>query len=305
MLELSVSYRDDLRHVLQTGEHEASHFILTDEEGKLFGYIRTLFSADDVLEIITLRVDDRTWVHQARYPIAPIAQPTPDASAPYVHLMCEQPWDQWRLEFQGLLTAADGEAHLLLEMQLTFSATTRPIHYAFGPSYQQVQQDGNLRGTLRLGDKLWRGPWIATRDRSWGRRPMTEVFDVTVVTIPEYLYAVITQSSIHPSSFGYWMPPSRKPQSLIAPELSQTDGGWRLEDPESEMPPWMIQRIADPLIVYYGRAGQESVRNTPQPGDLLRDELGPARFIQRDNTVIGFFDQLKEISLKKQSEGRS
>ena len=34
--------------------------------------------ADDVLEIITLRVDGRTWVHQQRHPCAPLQSPTPD-----------------------------------------------------------------------------------------------------------------------------------------------------------------------------------------------------------------------------------
>ena len=293
---MTITPQDDHRHILQPGEHEASYFVFTLADGSVFGYARTLFGYDDVLEIITLRINGRTWVHQQRHPCAPLQSPTPDASSPTLSLVCQVPWEQWTLRFDGEVQATDGDERRAVTLDARYTATTSPGHYRFGPSYRQVQQDGTLEGALRLGEQMWGGSWIAIRDRSWGRRPMTAITEVTVVLIPGYLYTVITDSKMQPSSFGRWIDALGVGHATVAPQMTPTDGGWRVQDPGTAMPVWTAARLVAPISSYLGQAGQEQVREEKRPGDLLKGQLGPTRFVAPDGAVvIGFLDQLRGV----------
>jgi hypothetical protein len=52
--DISLTPADDRRHTLKSGEHEAFYFPFTSPEGNLFGFMRTLFDQDIVLEIRAL-----------------------------------------------------------------------------------------------------------------------------------------------------------------------------------------------------------------------------------------------------------
>ncbi len=293
-MNLNIAPQDDHRHILQPGEHEAIHFVFTLADGAVFGYVRTLFGYDDVLEVITLRTDGRTWVHQQRYPRAPLQSPTPDASAPTLSLVCQVPWEQWTLRFDGEVRAADSDEHRSVTLDARYIATTRPVHNRFGPLHQLVQQDGTLEGEVQFGEQTWDGPWTAIRDHTWGRRPMDAVTKVFSVSIPEHLHVIITDSKIQPPTFGHWIDVHGVVHATVAPQVTPTGSGWRIQDLETAMPVWTAERLVTPMIIYYGQAGQEQVRNERRPGDLLKDELGPACFVAPDGTVVtGFFDQLQ------------
>jgi hypothetical protein len=49
-------------------------------------------------------------------------------------------------------------------------------------------------------------------------------------------------------------------------------------------------------VAYLGPAGHEDLRDTPQPGDLYRDDIGPAQFTAPDGRkMIGFLEQARRM----------
>jgi len=297
-VDIHLPPRDDYRHVLQPGEHEAVYFVFTTPTGDAFGIARALFSHDAVLEMATVRAGGRTWVFQQRQPWPAITQPDPDASGPTVRLHCEEPWARWQIGFDSPVHATDSADVLPLTLAFDFHATCPPAGHRFGPAYYQAEQGGRLTGALTLGAQTWTGDWPCIRDHTWGRRPMTLVDGCQVVAIPGRLHLVLVQTPDGLTFFGRAINAAGDVHPLVAPQLTATDSGWRVTDPALGALVWDFHRLSAPLIWHLGRAGVESVRDAPQPGDLLREETGPARFTANTGeTCTGFFDQLWRVNL--------
>ncbi|MGB9775872.1 MAG: hypothetical protein ACPL7C_04890 [Anaerolineae bacterium] len=300
----SLSPPEDFRHTLQPGEHEAFYFAFTSSDGAVFGLLRTLFGYDSVLEILVLSIQGTTWFHHSPGEVGP-RDADLDASGPWLRLRCSRPWEAWTCSFWGpVRNSAGQEAPLLL--QLEFHATTPPDRYTFGP-YTQAQQDGRLRGRIGIGQTDLEGEWLCYRDHSWGVRPMGVAMGWTVAWVPERLYAVRVETPQGPAGFGRFVAPDgswhplRVPRVALleTPSASQPQGfpWWRVEEPEGGLGPWTFTRIAEPLVGYLGPAGQEAFRPAPQPGDLLQDELGPARLISPQGELFtGFLEQARRLS---------
>jgi len=294
---------EDFRHALQPGEHEAFYFTFTAPDGGTFGILRTLFGQDSLLEMVVLRSGDHTLIHQSSGVPAPDLPPT-DASGPALRLLCEKPWEHWHCSFQGGARDARGQT-FPLSLELEFIALARPERYIFGP-YTQAQQDGRLRGRIGVGQTDMAGEWLCYRDHSWGVRPMGVATGWTLAWVPERLYAVRVETPQGVAGFGRFTDsggtshPLRAPQVTLLDTLSSPSPGdfpwWRLEEREAGLEPWTFTRIAAPLVGYLGPAGHEAFRPAPQPGDLLQDELGPARFISPEGqTFIGFLEQARRL----------
>jgi hypothetical protein len=284
---------DDARHVLGPGEHEAFYFAFTAPDGSVFGILRTLFGHDSVLEILVLNVQGTTWFHQSTGGIQPGLSDL-DASGPSLQLRRIRPWEAWFCSFCGpVWNSAGQEAPLLL--QLAFTATTPPDQYIFG-LYTQAQQDGRLRGHIGIGPTNLDGEWLCYRDHSWGVRPMGVALGWTVAWVPERLYAVQVETSQGPAGFGRFVAADSTAHPLRLPQVTPLPDGGRIGEPEVGLEPWTFARIASPLVAYLGPAGHEAFRSTPLPGDLLQDELGPARFISPEGEPFtGFLEQARRL----------
>ncbi len=288
-----LSPHDDARHSLQLGQHEAFYFAFTASDGSAFGLLRTLFGHDSVLEILVLRADGVTWLHQSAAGLRE-GVPDLDASGPVLQMHCRRPWEAWDCSFRGPVRDESGrETHLFL--QLEFAATTPPDRYTFGP-YTQAQQDGRLRGRIQVGELDLSREWLCYRDHSWGVRPMGVALEWTVAWVPERLYAVRVETPQGPTGFGRFFAAGGVVCPLRLPAVMAVPGGWQAAEREAGLEPWTFIRIAEPLVGYLGPAGYEAFRSAPQPGDLLRDELGPARFISPEGeSFIGFLEQAWRI----------
>ncbi|MBC7226631.1 MAG: hypothetical protein H5T61_05300 [Thermoflexales bacterium] len=288
-----LSPHDDARHPLQPGQHEAFYFAFTASDGTGFGLLRTLFGHDSVLEMLVLYVDGRTWVHQSAAGLRGSVSDL-DASGSVLQMYCRQPWETWECSFSGPVRNESGREVALL-LQLEFTATTPPGRYTFGP-YIQTQQDGRLRGRIRIGEGDQSGEWLCYRDHSWGVRPMGVALGWTVAWVPERLYAVRVETPQGPAGFGRFFAGNGVFRPLHLPEVTAVSDGWQVEERDAGLEPWMFARIARPLVGYLGPAGHEAFRPAPQPGDLLRDELGPACFTSPEGKRhIGFLEQARRI----------
>lgn len=296
-MDFQLSPHEDYRHTLQPGEHEAVYFLFTTPNGDLFGMARTLFSPEEVLEILAVRTDERTWVWQRRHACAPLLHPQPDASGPTVMLRCLEPWTRWAIAFRGRVHATTDAADTRpLHLEAEFHATAAPAGHRFGPTFVQGEQSGFLHATLTLGEQSWTGTWPCIRDHTWGQRPMTAVKAAQVVVIPNRLHAILVETPDGMRHLGRALDATGASYPLQAPQLTPTPIGWRISDPALGTLSWEFQRITSPLIWHLGRAGVEWVSDAPQAGDLLREETGPVRFTSPSGeTVIGFFDQLWSV----------
>lgn len=298
-MDFHLSPHEDHRHVLKPGEHEAVYFLFTTPAGDLFGMARTLFSPDTVLEILAVRTGERTWVWQRRHACAPLLHPQPDASGPTLTLRCAEPWARWHLAFhENVQATADAAESRPLHLEAEFKATGAPAGHRFGPTFIQGEQSGLLHATLTLGEQTWRGAWPCIRDHTWGQRPMTVVKAAQVVIIPNRLHAILVETPNGTRHLGRALDERGASYPLQAPQLTPTPSGWRISDPAAGNVSWEFHRIASPLVWHLGQAGVESVRDVVQPGDLLREETGPARFTTpTGETLIGFFDQLWSVQI--------
>ena len=287
---------DDYRHVLEPGEHEAFYFLFTSPEGSVFGFLRTLFDRETVLELVALRVGDRVWVHQQRTALSEGPVAVADASGPSMTLACREPWQAWGCFFHSTVQEAAGENVVRADLDLEFVATNAPALYRFGP-YLQAQQDGRLDGRLQVGTKEWAGELLCYRDHSWGRRPMGAAAGWTVANALEHFYVVVVETGGGEVCFGRLATPDGQVVPVHAPKITAAERGWRIEDPEAGLGTWYVQRLSPPLKAYLGPAGQEAVRDAPSPGDLYLDELGPALFSSSEGKqVIGFLEQMRRLS---------
>lgn len=292
-MEQNLQPQEDYRHILEAGEHEAFHFLFTSSDGGVFGYLRLLFGRDDVLEVLALRIAERTWVHQQRVPCPAFSADASDIAGDKISVTCETPWEHWRARFEGQVTAVDNAEQADVELSWEFNALTAPTRYRFGPSYQQSEQEGTFKSSLKLGSQFWEGLWTGGRDHSWGRRPMGAVAHCTVLTIPERLYTVMVDTTMQPACFGHWIDAAGEFTPVVMPKLVADGESWYLEDAKCGSGRWAIRRLATPLIVYYGNAGEEDVRSAALEGDLLRDEIAPALFISpTGEKLVGFLDLL-------------
>lgn len=298
MSDHNLAAQEDYRHTLNPGEHEAFHFLFTTPDGALFGYARLLFGHAEVLEMLALRLGADTWVAQQRVPVPP----PPDIAGNFLRLACVQPWQHWHLHFTGQATAVETGETRALTFAAEFQATNPPTRYRFGPSYQQVMQDGEFHAHLTLDAQQWAGIWSGARDHTWGQRPMRAVRNCAVVTIPRRLYTVMVDTDMQPPCFGHWIDAKGQFTPVNAPQLTATTSGWTLEDVGGDVAVgdvavasgvWTLRRLAEPLRTYYGIAGQEEVRTSARAGDLLQDEISPALCTAPDGeNFIGFLDLL-------------
>ena len=286
---------DDHRHDLKPGEHEAFYFPFTSPDGKAHGFVRTLFDRDEVLELVALHVGGRAWAHQCRAALPSSPVPTADGSGPTLKLTCVEPWQAWHCHFEGMVQDLAGATTLQADLDLAYTATSEPAHYPYGP-YQQAQQDGWLSGHLRVGTEAWGGELICYRDHSWGQRPMGTAAGWTIASAPGHFYVAIAEIEGQQVCLGWFATPDGQSAPVRAPRVAALDEGWRIEDPESGFGAWQVQRLAPPLVAYLGLAGQEALRDEPRPGDLYRDDIGPALFTApHGREIVGFWDQARRL----------
>lgn len=286
---------DDRRHDLEPGEHEAFYFLFTSSDGKVHGFVRTLFDREAVLELVALHIGGRAWAHQRRSALLDGPAPATDGSGPSLKLTCLEPWQGWRCRFQGTVQELEGATTLQADLDLTYTATVEPASYRFG-TYHQAQQDGGFSGRLRIGPETWTGELICYRDHSWGQRPMGAMVDWTIASAPGHFHVVVAEMEGQQVCLGRFTTPEGRFTPIHAPRIAALAEGWRIEDPESGFGAWHVQRLAPPLVAYLGSAGQEALRNEPRPGDLYRDEIGPALFTApRGRKVVGFWEQARRL----------
>lgn len=287
---------DDYRHALAVGEHEAFYFLFSAPDGRTFGFLRTLFGHDSVLELLALRCGDRTWLHERRASIPGGSLRSGDASGPEVTLACHTPWQAWRCSFHGPLQEVEGESALDVNLDLTFTATNTPDVYCFGP-YHQAQQDGRLTGRLQAGSEACSGDLICYRDHSWGTRPMGAASGWTIASVPDRFYIVVVEMGEQRVQWGRLTVPEEEPVPVHAPQVTLADGGWCIQDPAVGLETVQVRRLAPPLTAFLGAAGQESIRCASRPEDLYSDCIGPALFLfPNGSQVAGFWDQARRLT---------
>jgi hypothetical protein len=295
MAVLSLTLADDYRHALQAEEHEAFYFLFSSSDGQVFGFLRALFAWDAVLELVVLRMGGRTWVHQQHTLLSDDSRPLADASGPILKLTCQEPWISWRCLFSSAMQESGGEAVLQVDLDLTFTATNVPGYYRFG-SYCQVQQDGGLSGQLRTDIGVWQGELLCYRDHSWGTRSMEVASGWTIASVPDWFYVVMIEMEGERASWGRWTTPEGVFVPVRTPRIAPVKAGWQLEDVEAGGAAWHVQRLAPPLVTHLGQAGQEAIRDEPQPGDLYRDDIGPALFTSsQGKQIVGFLEQSRRL----------
>ncbi len=249
-----------------------------------------------MLELVALHIGGRAWAHQRRSALRDGQTPAADGSGPALKLTCLEPWQSWRCRFQGAVQELEGEATLQADLDLTYTATVEPARYRFG-AYHQAQQDGRLSGRLRVGPETWTGELICYRDHSWGQRPMGAAVRWTIASGPGHFHVVVAEMEGQQVCLGRFKTPEGQFTPIRNPRIAALAEGWRIEDPGSGFGAWHVQRLAPPLLAYLGPAGQEALRHEPQPGDLYRDEIGPALFTApRDRKVVGFWEQARRLT---------
>lgn len=293
---MALTPTDDQRHDLESGEHEAFYFLFTSSDGKTHGFVRTLFGRDAVLELVALHLAGRVWVHQRHAALAGGPVPAADASGPSVGLTCLEPWQSWRCLFQATTEDPAEGATLQANLDLTYTAINEPAHYRFG-SYHQAQQDGRLSGRLRVGTETWTGELICYRDHSWGQRPMGAAAGWVIASAPGHFHVVVADMGSQQVCLGRFTTPDGQLAPVHSPRIVTSGEGWSIADPASELGTWFVHRLAPPLVAYLGPPGQEALRDEPRPGDLFRDDIGPARFTApHGEKIVGFWEQARRLT---------
>jgi hypothetical protein len=292
---ITLTTTDDYRHNLKPGEHEAFYFLFTSPDGQVHGFLRTLLDRDAVLELVALHFGGRTWVHQQRIALPAPPLPASDASGAALNVTCLEPWQGWQCRFQATLQEVGGGSALQAGLDLTFAATDEPACYGYG-SYQQAQQDGWLTGHLSIGPQTWEGKLLCYRDHSWGQRPMGAASAWTIACLPGRFYVAVVEMGSQVLSIGRFFTSAGHFVPVRAPQISTAGEGWSIEDPQAGLARWLFQRLSPPLVAYLGLAGHEDLRDTPQPGDLYRDDIGPVQFTAPDGRkMIGFLEQARRL----------
>ncbi len=291
-MEHDLHPQEDYSHTLGSDEYEALYFCFTAPDISLFGWMRLLFSVERVLEMVVLRVGDRTWVHQQYFDCVARVGGAARSVGRFLSLACTTPWQTWQLDYSAAeITPVEGGSPATIYAALTFHASNPPARYRFG-RYQQSEQEGRLEGQLRIGERRWAGPLICYRDHSWGLRPVGTAVGWDALVHPErfYLAAVQTQTGLF--SMGRVLTGAGEYRPAGRPILAQVDDVWRFEDAEAGLPPLTVRRPVAPVRVYLDPVGHETVRDVALPGDWLRDELGPAIFTDAEGTEsLGFWER--------------
>ncbi len=288
---------DDYRHALDSSQHEAFYFLFTSTDGQNFGFVRALFGQSFVLEIVALCFEGRTWVYQRGSPLVGAPGPAFEASGPNLALQCLIPWTEWWCRFEGHVGEISSGQSTPLKFNWQFRAEGPATRYRFGP-YQQVQQDGALSGTLTVSGKEHRCNFVCSRDHSWGQRQMHVAQKWIVASLPSQLYLAVMNldANSQTAHFGHFFPSPGQRQDFQSPTVLPNDGGWHIKDDGAMAGAWHAQRTAPPLIAYLGAAGRETVRLEPRPGDLYRDEIGPAMFTSpQGHQALGFVECARRI----------
>ncbi len=292
-----LSPETDGRHDLQNGEHEAFYFLAGSPDGKITLGVRTLFSNQDVLEIIGLKFGSFGWIYQHQTP-TPLTLESNQASGPALNLTCRTPWQSWEIRFSGEMISSQGNPEPIA-LDLTFQSLNPAALYRLG-NYHQAQQDGYLIGKLHMPQGDWEGELIGYRDHSWGKRGAGNIPGWMILDAPEHFYIfIVGDLDLQPLSFGRFRTPDGHFIQVREPEIKLEKNGWRIEDRRAGLLPWHFERLGPAGISYLGNAGEEAVRNHPSTGDRFRDEIGPALFTSSDGkTCTGFWDQATHIPIK-------
>ena len=287
---------DDFRHPLQEGEHEAFYFVFSAPDQQVFGFLRTLFGHDDVLELVALHFGGRTWAYRQRTPLSGKYSLPGDASGPALTMACRQPWHDWRCRFRANMQAVEETIEEAVEIDLTFAASNTPALYRLGP-YQQAEQEGWMSGYVQVGEERWAGQCLCYRDRSWGRRTLEiPAAGWIVACVPDRLYVVAIEIGDQTIGWGRVTSPEGAFRPIHAPVVTAGDT-WRIRDPQADLDTWQARRQVPPIVAQLGLAGQEAIRNTPQAGDLYRDETGPAIFTSpQGEELVGFVEYARRIA---------
>lgn len=286
---------DDYRHALTPGEHESFYFPFTSANGAVFGILRALFSPDSVREAVILRVDGCVWAYSHHAPLPPNPAPRQDASGPALTLTCLEAWQSWLCRFHAPVREVREGTTQQADLEMTFTAMGAPTKYHLD-HYHQGQQDGRLDGQIRIGPETWAGELFCPRDHSWGQRPVQGTKSWTVAAAPGRLYAVNVEQEKGPVSLGCYSTPDGRSVFLQHAQFTAVGQEWLVEDPQAGLGAWRVRRLTPPLVGYLGRAGKEEFRDEPLPGDLLRDQVGPALFISPESEQFtGILEQAEGL----------
>lgn len=279
---------DDYRHVQAQGETEAFYFFFTAVDLSVFGVLRLLFHYDRVLEIVALCVAGRLLVHQVTHACEPLAAADPAPRAGALALTCLAPWEHWRLRFTAPVAGEPVAA------ALEFNATNPAAGYQFGP-YIQGEQEGRLRGALRVGVQRWEEPLLCYRDHSWGQRPMRQATGWDAFIVPERGYMALAQTT-PPFFFGRVYAPGGVWRAVTQPAVTLDAEAATVAVPGVDFEPLHVERAAAPISAYLGAPGCEAIREAPLPGDGLREDIGPAWFTDaQGNCTLGFWDHAVRV----------
>jgi hypothetical protein len=289
---------DDYRHALDSDQHEAFYFIFTSADGQDFGFLRTLFGRSFILEIVALYFQGHTWVYQRGSPITGAPAPAYEASGHKLTMQCLLPWTEWWCRFDDQVSEPSSGQSVPLKFNWQFRAEGPATRYRFGP-YQQVQQDGVISGSLTVSGKEYLCNFVCSRDHSWGKRQMNIAQSWVLASLPAHLYLAVLNldAESQPSHFGHFVSSSGERQDFQSPNILSNGQSWSIEDAEITGGVWQVRRAAPPLVAYLGVAGREAVRPEPRPGDLYRDELGPAMYVSpQGHQILGFVEHARRIT---------
>lgn len=295
---LSVPDFDDYCHILSDNQHEAFFFQFASDDGQTYGILRTLFGTGTVLEIVVVRLEGQTWLYQRGGPLAGAPGPVYDASGPLLTLLCLQPWTSWRCYFDGQLVELASGYSAPFRLDLQFFSTAPPARYVLGP-YQHIQQDGRLEGSFKLGGREYHGPFVCSRDHTWGQRQMHIAQSWVVASLPAHLYLAVINpiSAAQPMHLGHRFSSDGQQTLWQAPMVTTDDNGWQIQEAEMADNVWQARRAMPAVGVYLGPPGCEAVRRDPQPGDLYYDELGPTLYTAADGRrYMGFLEHARRIT---------
>ncbi len=292
---LSVLDFDDFRHPLEPTQHEAFYFQFASSDGQTFGFLRTLFGYSTVLEIVAVQAAGSTWVFQRGTPLSGGFGASYDASGSTLRLICLESWVAWRCVFNDQVTNVASNATTSLSLDFQFQATGPATRYRIGP-YQQAQQDGRMKGSLTLNGQTYPTEYVCSRDRSWGERQMNLADDWLVASVPQHLYLALIHADHGQMHIGHYFSAPDQRTALTAPIMSVYGHLLNFQDHAAGLGSWEVERVVQPFVVYLGPPGREAIRNQPRPGDLYRDELGPAMYTAPDGRkVLGFLELARRL----------
>ncbi|MGD1995030.1 MAG: hypothetical protein PVI59_17690, partial [Anaerolineae bacterium] len=118
-----------------------------------------------------------------------------------------------------------------------------------------------------------------------------------IASAPGHFHVVVADMGSQQVCLGRFTTPDGQLAPVHSPRIVTSGEGWSIADPASELGTWFVHRLAPPLVAYLGPPGQEALRDEPRPGDLFRDEIGPARFTApHGEKIVGFWEQARRLT---------